>query len=131
MASGFLMRYFKPKSMLSASFFFYGMRLVLLAVARSIEIVYLASALNVLCVGLSSFSAVIFVNSIVRETEKVRGQSLSMLCGSIGAIIGSGYAGVMIDIAGLDVMLLVSTLCCMVACAGMIFLCKPKKENVA
>lgn len=126
-ASGLLLARFKPKTMITASFFFYGLRLVLLAIAPSIGVVYAASALNMVCVGLSTFSAVMFVNSIVRDTEKVRGQSLSMLCGSIGAIIGSGYAGFMIDAVGLNAMLLTSTVCCMAASAGMLFLCKPRK----
>ncbi len=127
-ASGYLLRHFKVKSMLSASFLFYGVRLLLLAFATGIGAVYAASALNMLCVGLSTFSSVILVNRIVRENEKVRGQSLCVLCGSVGSIIGSAYAGAMIDHVGLTAMLLTSTLFCMLAWLGMVFLCKPDRE---
>ena len=130
-ASGLLLRRFKVKSMLSASYIFYGLRLLILAFAPDISWVYVASALNMLCVGLSTFSSVIFVNSIVRDTEKVRGQSLCILCGSIGSIIGSAYAGAMIDHVGLNAMLLTSAVFCFAAWAGMIFLCKPVKEQNA
>lgn len=129
-ASGLLLKHFKVKSMLSASFLFYGLRLLLMAVAPSIGVIYAASAVNMVCVGLSTFSSVLMVNSIVRDTEKVRGQSLYILCNSLGSIIGSAYAGAMIDHVGLTTMLLLSSVFCGVAFAGMVFLCKPEKHPV-
>ena len=130
-ASGLLLKHFKAKGMLAVAFLFFGVRLLLLAFAQGMGLIYTASAMNMLCVGLSSFSSVIFVNSIVRETEQVRGQSLSVLCGSIGSIIGSAYAGAMIDQVGLTAMLLTSTVFCMLAFLGMTFFCKPEKRPVA
>lgn len=126
-ASGLLLRHFKVKSMLSASFLFYGLRLLLMAFAPSIGVIYIASAVNMLCVGLSTFSSVMLVNSIVRDTEKVRGQSLYILCNSVGSIIGSAYAGAMIDHVGLTTMLLLSSVFCAIAFAGMVLLCKPRE----
>lgn len=127
-ASGLLLKYFKPKSLLAVSYLFSGVRLLLLAFAPDIGFVYLASAFNMLCVGLSAFSSVLLVNSIVGDTEKVRGQSMCVLCGSIGSIIGSAYAGAMIDHLGLDAMLYTSTFFCLLAFAGMLLFCKPKQK---
>lgn len=129
-ASGWLLKHFKAKSMLAASFLFYGLRMLILAFAPGIGLIYFASAINILCVGLSTFSSVIFVNSIVRDAEKVRGQSLCILCGSVGSIIGSAYAGAMIDQVGLNAMLLTSAVFCLTAAAGMALLCKPKQVRV-
>lgn len=129
-ASGLLLKRFKVKSMLSASFFFYGLRLLMLAFAQDISVIYAASAVNMVCVGLSTFSSVMLVNSIVRDSEKVRGQSLCTLCGTVGSIIGSAYAGAMIDQVGLNAMLLTSASFCMISWIGMMLFCKPENSPV-
>lgn len=126
-ASGWLLKKYKAGSLLTVSYLFFGFRLLILASAHSIWAIYVASALNMVCVGFSTFSSVIFVNSIVRDTEKVRGQSLCSLCGSIGSIIGSAYAGIMIDRVGLNAMLLMSAAFCISAFAGMLLFCKPDR----
>lgn len=130
-ASGFLLKHFKVKSMMAASFFFFGLRLLILAFAPSIGWVYFASTINMLCVGLNAFSSVMLVNSIVRENEKVRGQSLCILCGTVGSIVGSAYGGVMLDTVGLQAMMLTSFVFCLVACLGMVFFCKPDSTRQA
>lgn len=126
-ASGLLLKRYKVKGLLSTSFFFSAVKTLVTVFAPSIGYVYLASSLNVLVVGLSTFSTVLLVNSIVRDSEKVRGQSLAVLCTSIGAIIGSAYGGWMIDRIGLDAMMLSSCCFSFAACAILAICCKPEK----
>lgn len=128
-ASAVLLRRFKVKSLLAVAFLCFGLRALVLAVAQDIGVVYLASVMNITCVGISSFAAVMFVNRVVKDTETVRGQSLCALCGSIGSIIGSAYAGAMIDMVGLQAMLLTSASFCVLAFLGMVFLCQPEKAT--
>jgi len=129
-ASGFLLKRYKTKALMAASFFFNSVRTLLMAIAPSVISVYLISTINMLCVGLSLFAGVLLVNSIVRENEKVRGQSLLALCSSIGSIIGSAYAGVLIGLTGLNAMLLISSAFCMTACLVLCFCCHPDKVRL-
>lgn len=126
-ASGLLLKRFKTKGLLATSFFFTGVKALIMALAPSMGFVYLASTLNLLVVGLSTFSSVLLVNSIVRDSEKVRGQSLCMLCSSVGSIIGSAYAGFMIELAGLTAMMLSSLGFCLTACLVLSLCCHPER----
>ena len=128
-ASGWLLKHFKTKGLLSTAFFFTAVKALVMVLAPSIGYVYLASCLNVLVVGLSTFSSVLLVNSLVRDSEKVRGQSLAVLCGSVGSIIGSAYAGFMIDRVGLNAMMISSMCFCVAAAAILAFLCQPDRAR--
>lgn len=50
------------------------------------------------------------VNSITGPTEKVRAQSLVALCYSAGSILGNAYAGTVLDLCGLQIMLIGSAI---------------------
>ena len=65
-ASGWLLKRYKTKALMATSFFFTAFKTLTMVLAPSIGFVYLASSLNVLVVGLNTFSSVLLVNSIVR-----------------------------------------------------------------
>lgn len=107
--SPLMLRRFKPQSVLAFSFFFYVLRALLLALANSIGMVYLALSLNCFCFGIYGVASVYFVNSLLPAGEKVRAQGLVVLSSSFGGIIASLFAGYVIDRLGLQAMLLLST----------------------
>lgn len=129
-ASGWLLKRYKTKALLATSFLFTGVKTLVMVLAPTIGYVYLASSLNMLVIGLSTFSSVLLVNSIVRDSEKVRGQSLAVLCNSVGSIIGSAYAGMMIDMVGLSAMMITSICFSALACVILSVFCHPERARL-
>ena len=60
----------------------------------------------------------------------MRGQSLAVLCGSVGSIIGSAYAGFMIDRVGLSAMMISSMCFSLLACALLALCCHPERVRL-
>ncbi len=127
-ASGFFLKRFDAKNLVTVSFFCHCLRIFLYAIAPSLPFLYLASAMNVFCTGFYAFATVVYVNRIVLPTEKVRAQSLMALCLSLGSIIGNAYSGIMLDTVGVTVTLLFSSSLCAVAGLGLAFLAPEKRK---
>jgi len=104
-ASPLLLKKYSGRSLVTLSIICNGVKVWLAAIAPSLGFIYMMSFLNVLCSGIYVFASVLYVNSIVGPREKVRAQSLVVLCQSFGSILGNAYAGTMIDIVGLKPML--------------------------
>lgn len=119
-----LLRRFSAKSILLTSFICNFIKLVLLWIAPSLGFLYLTMAFSIFCFGLYGFSAVIFVNAIVRADEKVRGQSLLSLCytSGIGGILGNLLSGWLLQARGVSFLLAVSSGLCLCG-AVLMFLC--------
>lgn len=92
-----------------------GIRGIIIAFATSLGIIYGASALNILCSGIYVFASVIFVNDIVRPTEKVRAQSLAALFYSIGSVIGNFLSGQLIDVIGMTNTMTINGIICILS----------------
>ena len=122
--SGRLLRRFSAKTLLLTAFVCNFIKLVLLWVAPSMGFLYLAMGFSIFCFGLYGFSAVIFVNSIVRDDEKVRGQSLLSLCytSGFGGILGNLLSGLLLQARGVTFLLAVGSGLCLCG-AGLMFLC--------
>lgn len=122
--SGRLLRRFSAKTILLTAFVCNFIKLLLLWAAPNMGFLYMAMAFSIFCYGLYGFSAVIFVNSIVRDDEKVRGQSLLSLCYSsgIGGILGNLLSGWLMQAKGITFLLAVSSGLCLCGTA-MMFLC--------
>ena len=107
--SPWLMRRFRPELILSFSFAFYLIKSLLLVLAPSMDLLYSAMALSVLCFGLYGFASVYFVNNLAKPGEKVRAQGLLTLCGSFGGIIANLFSGMIMDAWGLKTLLIISS----------------------
>lgn len=115
-----LLNRFKPTTILAFSLVMYLVKGILLTVAGTIGMVYLAMGLSMFCFGLYGVASVYFVNSLVAAGEKVRAQGLTSLCSSVGGIISSLVAGVVLDVWGLRTLLVLSS--CMLATALLLML---------
>ncbi|MBQ4578360.1 MAG: MFS transporter [Clostridia bacterium] len=123
-ASGWLLKRFSARGLLTLSFFCSGIKLLLLCFAPNLPVLYLAMAFSMFCFGIYGFASVLFVNSIAGEQEKVRAQSLLSLCytGGVGGILGNMLSGALIGVIGLDRLFLLSAGLCL-AGAGVMVLC--------
>ena len=106
-----------------------GARGVMIACASSLGVLYSAAALNVICSGIYVFAGVMFVNAIVRPTEKVRAQSLASLFYSIGSVIGNYISGLMLEGIGLTGTMLINAIICFLSGAFMYIVGKVEKSS--
>lgn len=112
-----------------AAMFFASVKTWLTMLAPSLGIVYVAAAMNFLVTGLYVYSNVVFTNSITKVTEKVRAQSLTILCYSFGSIIGNLSSGFLLDHMGLKPTFFLSGLSCLFAGTIMTFFCRPSGQK--
>jgi len=107
-ASGWIIKKFKIHDILIFSFVCFFIRGLGIYFAPSVGVMYGILAFNIFGMGLFVFASVFFVNNIVDKTEKVRAQSIIMVCQAIGGITGSSFAGAVIDAMGLKFLLMIS-----------------------
>lgn len=120
LASGMILRKFKVHDILVVSFFCFFVRGVAIYFAPSVGAIYGILAFNIVCMGLYAFAAVYFVNNIVGKSEKVRAQSIVIVCQNIGGIIGSSVGGLVIDSAGLGLLITLSWIVLLIAALVML-----------
>ncbi len=123
-ASGWLLKRFTARGLLTLSFFASALKMLLLNLAPNLPVLYLVMAFSLFCFGIYGFAAVLFVNSIAGEQEKVRAQSLLSLCytGGLGGILGNLLSGLLIGPMGLRGLLYLSFGLCL-AGAFVMLLC--------
>jgi PPP family 3-phenylpropionic acid transporter len=110
--SSFIFRRFKPRYLLLVSFISFTIKMMALAYAPNMGVVYGAMAFSIFCFGLFGVTVVIFINRIVGITEKVRGQAMVSVFGSFGAMLSNAVSGRMIDKIGLHAQLTMSWIAC-------------------
>lgn len=108
--SPWLLRRFRPASLLAFSSIFYVLKAAAITWANGMGMIYAAMSLSFFCFGVYGISSVILVNSLVRADEKIRAQGLLGLCGSMGNIIGNLGAGWVMDTWGLRALLYINLL---------------------
>ncbi|NLC33230.1 MAG: MFS transporter [Clostridiales bacterium] len=101
-----LQKHFRVQNLLIVAFFAYFLRSFTLMIAGSISLIYLAVFFNMFCYGLYGITSVFFVDHLSRPGEKVRTQSLTVLCGSAAGIISSLISGLVLENFGLQAMLI-------------------------
>lgn len=123
-ASGWLLKRFTARGLLTLSFFASALKLLMVNLAPNLPVLYLVMAFSLFCFGIYGFAAVLFVNAISGEQEKVRAQSLLSLCytGGLGGILGNLLSGVLIGAIGLRNLLFLSFWLCL-AGAFVMLLC--------
>lgn len=104
-----LQKRFRPINLLIVAFFAYFVRSFILTIAGNVSLVYIAVFFNMFCYGVYGISSVYFVDSISQPGEKVRAQSLTVLCGSVAGIVSSLVSGLVLQYFGLKTMLIMLT----------------------
>lgn len=109
MIAPMLQKRFKAQNLLTVAFFAYLLRVFILLIAGNISLVYLAVFFNMFCYGLYGITSVFFVDSLSHPGEKVRAQSLTVLCGSVAGIVSSLLSGLVLEGFGLQAMMIMLT----------------------
>lgn len=116
-----IMRRFRTPAILSLSLIAYFTKSLILLVTDSILGVMVSMALSLLCFGLFGVTSIYFINSIVRDNEKVRAQSLLNASGAFSAIIANLGAGWVVERFGITSLNLICTILQAVAAALMLY----------
>ena len=114
-ASVWVLRRISAQTAIVISVIASGVRGIMIAFAASLGVIYFAAGLNFLCSGIYVFASVIFVNEIVRPTEKVRAQSLAALFYSIGSVIGNLLSGQLLDSIGMTSTMTMNSIICVIS----------------
>lgn len=127
-ASVYVLKKISVKTAVVISLLASAVRIFMIAFAGSMTLLYAASALNILCSGIYLFASVLFVDEIVRPTEKVRAQSLLALFYSIGSVLGNFLSGAMLGALGTRPSMLVNGGFCVLSGICFMTFVKNKKQ---
>lgn len=102
--------------LLLVSMLFCLLKALALLLAPSLPWVLLAQPLQMLGYGLFTPTSVYYVNESVPEADQVKGQTVMMVASNgLGGVLGSLFAGRILDFWGADGMLLFCIVCCTLA----------------
>ena len=105
--------------LLLLSMVFCLLKALALLLAPSLFFVYLAQPLQMLGYGLFTPTSVYYVNDSVPTEDQVKGQTLMMVASNgLGGVLGSLFAGSILELGGADAMLGFCLACC--AAAGLL-----------
>lgn len=79
--------------------------------------------------GLLAVSAVYYINDIVDDTDKVKGQAIYTATFTLGTVLGSMTAGILLDHGGVTAMLLVGTVLSAVGAGLLLFSAKVRRRR--
>lgn len=113
-----LLRRFGSGHLLLMSLCFCAAKVLCVLLAPSLFWVYLSQPLQMLGYGLFTPASVFFVNESVPEGDRVKGQTLMMVASNgFGGVAGSLLPGVVLDLGGVNAMLLFCLACCLAGAA--------------
>lgn len=101
-----LVRKFQNRTLLRLSGLFYVLRSIIFLLAVSMWLVYFGQALQGITFGLILPGAVYYVNQIMHEEDKIKGQTFVTGFITLGAIFGSVIGGWLLDFSGIQTMLI-------------------------
>lgn len=96
-------------------------------VCPNIAGLYLVSALQMLGYALFTVSSVYYINNIMDDHDRVKGQSYMTMTNTMGMVIGSFLGGPLIDWFGVPAMLAMSTV---LAAIGMVIILRSVEKDV-
>lgn len=107
----FLVRKIKCNTLLKLSGFFFLIKVGITWLAPNVYMVYLAQAFQMLSFALFTPASVYYVNSIIEEQDKVKGQTmLGVATMGIAGTIANITGGKILDTVGVSDMLLIGTI---------------------
>lgn len=114
---GWMVKKVKSGTWLIISGLFFTLKAVATLLVTNIVGMYLIQGFQMFGFALFVVASVYYVNSIMEEKDRVKGQAYMTMTNTLGSVLGSLFGGVLIDAMGIPAMLLVSSVA---AAAGMV-----------
>lgn len=127
-AFAYIVRYVKGSTLLKWSAFFYVVRCVIALVAQDVTMIYVSQAFQALSFALFTPASVYYINKIVNDEDKVRGQTVMLGATTLGGVIGNFTGGIILDITGVQLLLFVGL--ATAALAIIFYMLASKKDNI-
>ena len=106
---------------------FFMLKVLGILVFSSIVGIYVVHALQMLGYALFAVASVYYVNCLMEDRDKVTGQAYMTMTTTMGAVIGSTVGGVIIDVWGIEMMLIFATV---IAVVGMVIVFPTTEKNI-
>jgi MFS transporter, PPP family, 3-phenylpropionic acid transporter len=126
----FLVAKFDNRSLLKFSAVVYALRSFIFLLAASIGMIYLGQAFQGLTFAIYLPAAVYYVNQMMENEDKVKGQTFITSTMTIGGVVGSVVGGWLLDHYNAHVMLLFGAAAAVIGCLLMVYsVRKPKAAS--
>lgn len=89
---------------------FFALKAVLTWMAVNLTMIYAVQLIQILGFALFIPASVYYVNQLMKDKDRVKGQAFMTMTNTLGSIGGSLFGGILLDQAGVPVMLFVSSL---------------------
>ena len=103
-----ILRRFKTGTLIRVASLFMFVKAGILVFATTIGMIYFATAFQMLGFGLFVGVSVYYVSQTIEPENQVRGQALMTMITTVGSVIGSFVAGILLDKTSVQVMLVFS-----------------------
>lgn len=110
-------RRISSKALMKMAAICFVIKIGMIFLARSVFMIYVGHVFQLLSFGIFLPAMVRFVGDTMAKGEAVKGQALYTACITISSIFASVIGGVILDLSGPKVMLLIATLTCAVGAA--------------
>lgn len=124
-AFSFMVRRVSSGTLLKISGLFFTLKSFLTLIAAGISGVYLAQTAQMFGFALFVPASVYYVNSLIRPSDRAKGQAFMTATNTVGSVFGSLLGGFLIDSKGIPAMLLTATVIAAVGTA-LVFMCTEK-----
>lgn len=114
-AFAYVVKYIKGSTLLKWSAFFYVLRCALIISAHNVEMVYLSQLFQSLSFAIFTPASVYYINKLVNDEDKVKGQTVMLGASTLGGVIGNFTGGYVLDISSVQVMLIIGLITSAVA----------------
>ncbi|MBQ7656806.1 MAG: MFS transporter [Clostridia bacterium] len=108
---------------------FFTLKVLGTYLAPSIPVLYLVQLFQPLGWGLMTVASVYYVNGIMQEQDRIKGQAYMTMSLSVATILGSLTGGWMIDTIGVNGMLIVAMLCGALGTLIVLFILLPRQNK--
>ena len=116
----YINRKFSAHALLRFTAVMFVVKQVLIFLATSIPVFYVAQLLQMGGYGLFIPASVVYVNQLMREGDLVRGQTLTTVAPTIGSVFASMAGGILLDVVGVRGMLFISVIASFAGAAVML-----------
>lgn len=106
----FIMKKVSIKTLLRVSGLFFALKILFSLLAPNVFVFYLIQGFQVFGWGLMAVGIVYYVNSLVGEHDKARGQAYAGMAYTIASVIATFVGGYIIDLFGINTLLLGGTI---------------------
>ena len=128
----YLVARFNNRSLLKVSGVFYALRSIIFLLATSVWMINVGQVFQALSFAIFIPASTYYINEIMREEDKVKGQTFITTTNTLGSFFGSVVGGWLLDFSGVPAMLGFGALGAVAGCLLLVYsVTKPKKPPYA